>query len=256
MTSLPSRLLLPFHFDAQELAAEIGALGDAAWLPHFNTQYYEGDWSGLALRTPGGAICLYPDPNPTQPYADTELLAACPRLRAALTVLRCPITSLRVLRLGPGAHVREHQDYQIGLDFGEVRLHVPLETGPGVEFIVDGRPLVAAPGQCWYVDVTQPHRVGNNGSRPRLHLVIDCVVDPWLRGVLDNAAKRTPFEQMQALVESDADLQAALWNETDRASFVARTIELAGERGLTLSTDMVERALNAGSSRWLDAVNG
>jgi len=70
------------------------------------------------------------------------------------------------------------------------------------------------------------------------------------------AVKRTPFEQMQALVESDPALQAALWDETDRGMFVTRTIELAHERGLPVSAEMVDDALEHGRARWLDAVNG
>lgn len=73
---------------------------------------------------------------------------------------------------------------------------------------------------------------------------------------LDTPNEGTPFAQMRTLVESDSALQDALWNETDRAAFVARTIELAQERGLQLSAEMVEDALEDGRARWLDAVNG
>jgi hypothetical protein len=256
MSGLPHFLRLPFSFESAVLGAEVGALGESAWIPHFNTHYYEGDWSGIALRTPGGAISLYPDPNPTQAYADTQHLAACPRLRDALAVVRAPLTSVRVLRLGPGAHVREHRDYQIGLDFGEVRLHVPLETGPGAEFVVGGVPMRAAPGECWYVDVTQPHSVANTGTRSRLHLVIDCVLDDWLRGVLDAVAGRSRFAQMAALVESDDGVRAMLWAQTDRASFVERALHIAHERGLPLDAADIEEAMREGRTRWLDAVNG
>jgi hypothetical protein len=256
MTALPPLLRLPFSFESSTLSAEVGALGESAWVPHFNTQYYEGDWSGIALRTPGGAISLYPDPNPTQAYADTEHLAACPRLRDALAVLQSPLTSVRVLRLSPGARVREHRDYQIGLDFGEVRLHVPLETGPGAEFVVNGVPLQAAPGECWYVDVTQPHRVTNTGTRARLHLVIDCVLDDRLRAVLEAAARRSRFAQMEALVERDDGVRATLWEHTDRAAFIACTLQIACQRGLPLAAADVEEAIGDGRARWLDALNG
>ncbi|HEY0797712.1 MAG TPA: aspartyl/asparaginyl beta-hydroxylase domain-containing protein [Candidatus Baltobacteraceae bacterium] len=202
MMVLPPCLRLPLIFDAQALTAEINALGDAAWIPHFNTQYYAGDWSGIALRTPGGTISLYPDPHPTQAYADTEHLAACPRMREALRALVAPITSLRVLRLGPGAKVREHRDYQIGPEFGEVRVHVPLQTTAAAEFIVGGVALEAAAGECWYVDVTQPHRVANHGERARLHLVIDCVLDAWLKEVLESAARRSAGEGSSASVNA------------------------------------------------------
>jgi hypothetical protein len=70
------------RFDAPALLAD--SLGPAAddWVPHFNTGYYEGDWSGAALRSVGGvASQLYPDPTAQEAYADTPLLARCPRSR-------------------------------------------------------------------------------------------------------------------------------------------------------------------------------
>jgi quercetin dioxygenase-like cupin family protein len=37
-----------------------------------------------------------------------------------------------------------------------------------------------AAGECWYVNVNEPHRVANAGSTPRIHLVVDRVVDEWV----------------------------------------------------------------------------
>jgi mannose-6-phosphate isomerase-like protein (cupin superfamily) len=186
--AFPDRLRLPFRFDAGALAADADALGEERWERHFNTGYYQGDWSGVALRSTGGRLSLYPDPSGTAEFTDTPLLAACPNVAAVLAELRCPLTSVRFLRLGPGARVREHTDLALSFDEGEVRLHVPVRTGPGVEFILDGRALEMEPGECWYVDVTRPHRIANPGPNGRIHLVIDCVVDDRLRGLLLDAA--------------------------------------------------------------------
>jgi mannose-6-phosphate isomerase-like protein (cupin superfamily) len=189
----PDRVQLPFQFDAATLPSDARRLDESAWERHFNTGYYEGDWSGVALRSTGGRISLYPDPTSTA-YADTPLLAHCPAVRAVLATLRCPVTSVRFLRLGAGARVREHTDYKLGFEDGEVRLHIPVVTGPGVEFVLDGRELAMEPGECWYVDVNRPHRVANPGPLTRIHLVIDCVVDPWLHDVLVRAAgAEAPF---------------------------------------------------------------
>ena len=49
--TIPDRVRLPLRFDAAELAREAAALADSAWLPHFNTSYYEGDWSGVPATT-------------------------------------------------------------------------------------------------------------------------------------------------------------------------------------------------------------
>ena len=191
MTAPPGCLLLSPAFNAAELVEEARALPDDAWLPHFNSSYYEGDWSGVALRSPGGRISLYPDPNARDPYRDTIYLERCPKLRESLPLLRTPISSVRFLRLGPGARIVEHRDYQIGVDYGEVRLHVPLETNSQVDFVLDGRRIEMRAGECWYVDVTRQHRVFNGGEAARIHLVVDCAFNDWLRMQL-NDAQRTP----------------------------------------------------------------
>jgi Aspartyl/Asparaginyl beta-hydroxylase len=185
---VPDSVKLPLSFDAAALAAEARAFGDDAWIRHFNTQYYEGDWSGIPLRTPYGRMTIVPDPAGTAPYADAPPLEACPAVRALLSQLPCETTSVRLLRLGPGARVREHEDYNIGFEFGEIRLHVGVVTGPHAEFELNGAPLRIEAGECWFVDVTRPHRVWNDGAEPRIHLVIDCVVNDALRIVVESAA--------------------------------------------------------------------
>jgi Aspartyl/Asparaginyl beta-hydroxylase len=179
------RIRLPLVVDAPAMAAEAAALPADAWVPHFNTRQYEGDWSGVALRAPvGGLTPLYPDPAATG-FADTPALAACPSTAATLASLACPVTSARFLRLGPGARITEHRDHKLRAADGEARLHAPLATGPDVTFLLDGRPVDMAPGEVWYLDLTMRHAVENRGPAPRVHLVVDCVVDDWLARLLD-----------------------------------------------------------------------
>jgi hypothetical protein len=189
--TVPDRVQLPISFDAGLLALDVASLTTTDWLPHFNTSYYEGDWSGVPLRSVGGrSDRLYPDPAASEPYADTEVLLRCPRIRGVLDVLRCELTSVRLLRLGPGARVREHRDYRLSHADGEVRLHVPVTTGPDADFILAGTPVHMAPGQCWYIDVTCPHQVTNAGWSERVHLVIDALVNDWLTATLTDGMQR------------------------------------------------------------------
>jgi hypothetical protein len=39
-------------------------------------------------------------------------------------------------------------------------------------------------GECWYLNVNFPHKVANRGATDRVHLVIDCAVDDWLRALV------------------------------------------------------------------------
>ena len=46
------------------------------------------------------------------------------------------------------------------------------------------------PGETWYVDFNLRHRVANNGATPRIHLVLDCVVNDWVSRMLAAAERR------------------------------------------------------------------
>jgi mannose-6-phosphate isomerase-like protein (cupin superfamily) len=69
-----------------------------------------------------------------------------------------------------------------------VRVHIPIQTNQEVEFAVAGQPLPMSEGDCWYVNFNLPHRIHNRGTTDRVHLVIDCVLNDWLRGMFPDAA--------------------------------------------------------------------
>ena len=186
-STVPDRVRLPMQFDLDALAADVSALDESAWEPHFNTQQYQGDWSGAALRvTVGSPLALYPDPTRDE-YADTPLLAACPGIRTALAQFACPLQTVRLLRLGPGAVITGHRDHMLAHVHGEVRLHLPIVTGPEVTFWLDEVAVPMQAGECWYLDLTRVHRVSNDGDATRVHLVVDCKVDDWLDALVEGA---------------------------------------------------------------------
>jgi hypothetical protein len=179
-TTFPDQVRLPLQLDAEALAGDVDAIPADAWTLHFNTQQYEGEWSGVALRAAvGSPLDLYPDPTSTE-HADTELLQRCPNIQAALDQFACPLLTVRLLRLGARARILEHRDHKLGYDDGEIRLHIPITSGPGVKFFNSASLVPMRPGECWYINLSQPHQVVNTGAFARVHLVVDCTVDPWL----------------------------------------------------------------------------
>ncbi len=179
------RAPLPLRVDVDGLRADVEGLAPEDWVPHFNTAGYEGDWSGAALRSVDGMPGrLYPDPTASGAFGDTPLLARCPHAAAVLAVLRCPLLAARFLRLGPDSRIKPHTDLDLGFADGEVRLHIPVSSGPDVEFLLDGRPVDMGAGEVWYLDLNLRHSVVNRGTTARVHLVVDCVVDGWLDSVL------------------------------------------------------------------------
>jgi hypothetical protein len=179
-------------FDATRLQADLAGIVAAEYVPHFNTHYYQGDWSAVPLRSIGGrADQIYPDPTKKNAFADTPLLARCPYVREVLAAFPCPQQSVRFLRLKAGSIVKEHTDLDLGYEDGEVRLHIPVRTNPDVVFMLDGRRVVMREGECWYNNFNLPHSVENRGAADRIHLVIDCVVNEWLDALLLADAART-----------------------------------------------------------------
>jgi quercetin dioxygenase-like cupin family protein len=157
-------------------------------VPHFNQSIYEGEWGGVALRSVGGVDTqLYPDPGAQAPFADTPTLARCPAYCRALDQFRCPLLAARLLALAPGAVINEHRDYRLGWEDGEIRVHIAVLTSPEVEFVLDGRQVELAVGEPWYLNLNLPHRVTNRSAVNRIHLVVDCVVDDWLRKMMAGA---------------------------------------------------------------------
>jgi hypothetical protein len=178
LASPPSALLL-LKFDLVALNQEIANLAVDEWVPHFNTSYFTGDWSGVALRSvEGRERWLYPDPT-MRGYADTQLLTGSPALLSALGAFKCPLLAVRLLRLGPSSSIREHTDLDLGIDDGEARVHVVIQSDPAVTFWLDGKPVPMEPGEAWYLNLNLPHRVENTGTLNRIHLVVDCVVNDW-----------------------------------------------------------------------------
>jgi hypothetical protein len=190
---MPPVVRLPLQFSVAPLIAALNTLDESCWSPHFNTEYYSGDWSGVPLRAVGGrADRLVVDPADTSPVADTPVLIRCPAFRTVLDRLDCETTSVRLLRLGTGARVRDHSDHRLGYEDGEVRLHVPVTTGPGAQFFLDDQLVPMQAGECWYINVNHPHRVLNDDPAPRVHLVADCIVNAWLDNMLRMAVLEGP----------------------------------------------------------------
>lgn len=186
---LPSSCRLPLALDLAPLVRELGGLDASEWVPHFGAERYAGEWSGAALRARGGdPRALSPD-GAAGDFRDTPLLARCPAMAAALARLRSPLRSVRLLRLGPGARIAEHRDHRLGAAFGFARLHLPLVSGPGAAFWLEGVRLALLPGELWYLDLDRRHRADNAGPADRVHLVIDCVADRWLRAQLERAVE-------------------------------------------------------------------
>ena len=197
-------LKLPFHFDPEHLRADLALVRPEEWIPHINRQHYDGQWSGAALRSIAGAADnIVPDAPDQSAFRDTALLGRCGYFQEVLATFRCPLQAVRLLRLHAGSNIAEHVDRALDFEDGEVRIHVPIVTNDHVRFFLDGSRLVMAPGECWYTNVNLPHSVENRSAEDRIHLVLDCRVNDWLRDLFVSTP-RPPADHYAARLELPA----------------------------------------------------
>src|SRR5467141_3072998 len=133
----PDRLRLPLSFDPGLLARDLDRLSNGTWIRHYVRQNYDGDWSVIPLRGPVGEThpvrMISADPT-ARSYVDTPLLEGCGYFRRVLDGFRCTLRAVRLMRLGPGSHIKEHTDYDLSFEDGTVRVHIPVTTNDEVAF--------------------------------------------------------------------------------------------------------------------------
>ncbi len=137
---------------------------DMAWHPHFNTGQYQGEWTVLPLRTPGGKDHAIPDLIGEDGYADTIHMQHFSSVWALISSLACPVQSVRFLNLKAGADIKPHRDHELAFEKGEARLHFPIVTNRQVEFYIENNRVDMQPGTCWYINANLLHRVANRGD--------------------------------------------------------------------------------------------
>ena len=159
---------LPLQFDAAALAAEIGALGPGAWMPH-----PEGFAGNSALPV----IAAHGDPESNAivgPMRPTPHLLRCPQLMHVLATIGAVWGRSRLMRLSGNAEVTAHVDTNYYWR-ERMRVHVPIVTQPTVRFVCGEAELNMRPGECWIFDTWRLHNVINAAEDERIHLVADTV---------------------------------------------------------------------------------
>lgn len=159
---------LPLTFDADRLAEEIHALGEGPWRDH--PAKFPGN-SMLPLVASKGDPA---DESFAGGMAPTPELKACPYLMQVMESFGATLGRSRLMRLEGQAEVTPHTDQ--GYYWAErVRIHVPIVTQPTVRFECGDAAINMAAGTCWIFDTWRNHRVFNDSSLKRIHLVADSV---------------------------------------------------------------------------------
>jgi len=186
-TESTDRVKLPFTFDAEKMLAEFEALK----LQQF--EYY----NVIPLRAPAHTVdTSLPFPPPADDYADgswcdwmdTDYLTTSPYLNSVIDTFKAntTVTLVRLLRLAPNSVVQQHTDPTLGLEVHKsvIRLTIPILNKEGIQFFLNDSEVPMLPGECWYLRLTDPHRVINNGETERVNLTIDMIPNDWIRNII------------------------------------------------------------------------
>ncbi len=188
-------LKLPFQFDHEKLVNDLALVVDSNWISHFNTNGYDGEWKAVSLYSPNGETTnIFALSTSNSTASETPILKECSYFKEVIESFKCPILSARLLRLGVGAEIKPHRDYELGYEDGTFRIHVPITTNANVQFVLDGTELTMLPGECWYTNVNHVHAVKNSGKSDRVHLVIDGQRNEWSDQLFFSLAPEESFQ--------------------------------------------------------------
>ena len=171
---------LPFTVDHQRLAAEIASLPDNA--------FSEIESSHISDRGLFACHLLVPDPEQIHlqrhVLIPSQWLDASPYLQEVLDLFPSEKHIARIHKLQAHARILLHTDGNLNYHSEYIRVHIPVSTGAGAQFVLEGKALSMAAGECWGLNVCLPHHVENNNDTERIHLVMDCKRNAWWEELL------------------------------------------------------------------------
>lgn len=189
-TAIADRVKLDLTFDVAKMKADIENLS-------LNDFIY---YNVMSLRAPAHLVDpSLPFPPPADDYADgswtdwleTKALQSSPYLSSIVEYFQehTTVTLVRLLRLSPDAVVKEHTDPTLGMEIERsvIRLTIPIITNDKVTFYLNNEPVPMQPGECWYLRLTDPHRITNEGATERINLTIDMIPNEWVRSMITEA---------------------------------------------------------------------
>lgn len=205
------QLKLPFEFNIALLQTDVKRIQESEWVAHYNKANYDGSWTSLALFSKDGtSSSIYASMNDNSALKATEIMNACPYIQEVLDVFKFEKLAVRLMRLNVGAEIKPHRDNDLGYEDGEFRLHIPVITNPGVNFILGGERIIMNEGTCWYINANEEHSVTNKGATDRIHLVIDGKRNEWTDGIFfaiepessfQHAKKEMSLKEQELMIE-------------------------------------------------------
>lgn len=156
---------LPYSFDADTLTREVAGLPASAWMAHPNRM--TGNSAVALISRNGGDNDDFDGSMAETPHSE-----ASPYIRQVLASFGEVLGRSRLMRLAAGTEVEAHVDFNYHW-YTRLRIHIPVITNPGVIFHCADQSVHMKAGECWIFDSWRRHRVMNDSTEDRVHLVID-----------------------------------------------------------------------------------
>jgi hypothetical protein len=224
---------LSYSLDPDLLHKELTMIKEN-WQLHFNKSNYQGNWSAIALRAPKESnVQVVPNDFGNTGYVDLPILENLDYIQSIVSAFECPVQSMRFLRLSSGAIIKEHKDSELDFWNGLVRFHIPIITNEHVDFRVAGQRLNMKVGELWFADFSKTHSVRNEGETDRIHLVIDCEVNGWLRKLFEKEGIIEPGETKPDPVDQ--------YSRQTHLQMVQAFQEMGTETSLRLAEEMIKK---------------
>ncbi|MBL4673207.1 MAG: aspartyl/asparaginyl beta-hydroxylase domain-containing protein [Arenicella sp.] len=156
---------LPFRFDVDRLKSELDQLEGQHWMAHPNR--IRGN-AAIALVSRNGEN----NDDFIGHMKVTPHLQRCDYMQQVMASFGEVLARSRLMRLAAKSEVSEHVDFNYHW-YSRVRIHIPITTNPDVLFYCGDEKINMRAGECWIFDSWRRHKVVNNSSENRVHLVID-----------------------------------------------------------------------------------
>jgi hypothetical protein len=183
------RVKLPFIFNVEKMLADVSV---------FKQEKYEY-YKVISLRAPAHLVnTSLPTPKLAVDYADgswtdwmdTPNLEKTPYLKNIIREISqyTTVNLVRLLFLAPNSVVKEHSDPTLTLEEKKsmIRLTIPIDNNDGVEFFLNDTIVPMKVGECWYLRLSDKHRVINNGATDRINLTVDIIPNDKIIEIIKN----------------------------------------------------------------------
>jgi hypothetical protein len=150
--------------------------------PHY---IVKGTSNILPLISPNGSVRALQGFSNGENFKETHYLEKAPAIKKFLMNLPGRKFSCRLAELHGNSELCPHRDYFRSLEFGVIRLHLPLKTHKSVSFNFEKKTINLETGYLHFVDISHVHYVINPTQSTRVHLIIDIEVTSELLEMFD-----------------------------------------------------------------------